>query len=254
MAALETLGLSIQRFRFSETSQIVHFLTKDWGRIVCLVKGAYRPKNNFKGNIDLMELSRITFIRQKGSAIYLLRARKLMGNYPTLHKKIDAFAQSCLVTELLRHGVQEHQKIPGLFELVLALLDSLEAGKLPHQQVSFFFQGMFLRMLGYAPVLDRCVECRTRPAPGRRLYVFPKRGGVVCSQCRQSDGKGLQVSWAAAQLIMNCISGDLESLASAEIEPAQAAETWAFYALFLQYFLEKEVKAYAFLKDLALAS
>ena len=178
MEALETLGLSIQRFRFSETSQIVHFLTKDWGRIVCLVKGAYRPKNNFKGNIDLMELSRITFIRQKGSAIYLLRARKLMGNYPTLHQKIDAFAQSCLVTELLRHGVQEHQKIPGLFELVLVLLDSLESGKLPHQQVSFFFQGMFLRLLGYALNLDYEAQ-RQEPVEEQRFYEYRVEQGPV---------------------------------------------------------------------------
>ncbi|MHC4941907.1 MAG: DNA repair protein RecO [Planctomycetota bacterium] len=250
MVPQTTLGVPIQRSPFSETSQIVHFLTQDWGRIVCMVKGAFRPKNNFRGNIDLLELNRISITRSRGSSIALLRSRKLLERYGVLHQHIGAFAHASLAAELIRHGVQERQKIPGLFELTLGVLSALEQGEVPPILLSFLFQGVYLSMLGFEPVLDHCVECRAEPAPGSLLAVFPKRGGVVCRHCRENDGEELRLSWDASRIIVHSIARDLPWLLQLKLDPRLTGEIWAFYTLFTQYYLEKRVNAYAFIKQI----
>ncbi|RJR31260.1 MAG: hypothetical protein C4574_01355, partial [Candidatus Latescibacterota bacterium] len=60
MAAQSTLGIAIQRVPFSESSQVVHFLTRDNGRLVCMARGVFRPKSGLHGGIDLLTLNRIT--------------------------------------------------------------------------------------------------------------------------------------------------------------------------------------------------
>ncbi|MFH2000796.1 MAG: recombination protein O N-terminal domain-containing protein, partial [Planctomycetota bacterium] len=79
---VSTTGLTLQRVPFSETSQVTTFLTHDLGRVVSMVKGAFRTKNNFQGNMDLMELSRLTFSKPKGGSMLLLRHRVLLNRYP----------------------------------------------------------------------------------------------------------------------------------------------------------------------------
>lgn len=238
------------RSPFSETSQVVHFFTRDHGRLVCMVKGAFRPKNNFQGNLDLLGLSRISFARRKGSAMALLRQRTLLESYTGIKRELRTFAAASLMIELLKRSVQEGQRIPGLFSLTLNVLGALERREAETEPLLFFYQGALLRLLGFAPVLDRCVECGARPPAGRVLAVFPKRGGVVCSQCRNGEGEGYHLSWNASRLIALCTHGELKSVLAISPDGRSTLEAWTFYELFFQYQLERRINAYTFLRHI----
>ena len=250
MAKTTTLGISIQRSPFSETSQIVHFLTRDLGRVVCMAKGAFRAKNNFEGGIDLMELSRITVTRRRDGPVALLNQRKLLKHYPRLRGTMEGFASAALLSELLRWSVQECQRIPGLFDLTAATLDALEEGEAGRPAVLFVFQGALLKMLGYTPILDRCVECNKRPEPGNILTAYPGRGGVVCRRCHGLEKDRVSISWAASRLILECTAARPAPDAADPLPDKLIKEVWSFFELFFQYFLEKRIYSFALVKDL----
>jgi DNA repair protein RecO (recombination protein O) len=250
MTPFSTTGISMARSPFSETSQVVHFLTRDHGRVVCMVKGAFRVKNNFQGNLDLLGLSRITFSRTKGSAMALLRQRTLLESYTGIRHDLRRFAGASLMIELMKRSVQEGQRIPGLFSLTLNVLHAMETGQAEAEPLLFFYQGALLRMLGFAPVLDRCTECGARPSEGRLLAVFPGYGGIVCRNCRNGEGEGFHLSWNAARLIALCTQGELKSVLAIALDAKTALEAWTFYELFFQYHLERRINAYAFLRHI----
>ena len=248
MVRATTTGLCIQRGPFSETSQIVQFLTDDLGRIACIAKGAFREKNNYKGNFDLLGLSRLTLSMPRGEGMALLSQGELLEEHARLHKDLKAFAGAALVAELLRFGVPEGQNIHGLFDLACGALQSLDRGRVPEDHVLFAFQSTFLKMLGYEPELDHCTECRLQPAAGNRLAVFPGRGGVVCRRCRPAFEEGLNLSWKASRAVVLGQGADPLQPGFPELAGNLVCEIWAFFELFFQYFLERRINSYAFMK------
>ena len=249
MARSTTLGISIQRTPFSETSQIVHFLTKDWGRIVCIAKGAFRDKNSYQGNIDLLSLNRITVSKRKGGSMALLSQRNLMNHFPGIRSNMKRFACAALMGELLRKGIQEGQKIPGVFQLALSVLDALDRGEVSADLILISLQAALLKMLGYEPVLDRCVECQSIPAPGNILTAFPGRGGVICQRCRDGETARITLSYETSRLIIESSYGRVPRPPQSPVSAGILREAWDFFELFFQYFLEKRINSYAFIRS-----
>ena len=54
MSTEKTEGVVIRQTDFSETSRIVTFYTRDWGRISVIAKGAKRLKGPFEAALDLL--------------------------------------------------------------------------------------------------------------------------------------------------------------------------------------------------------
>ena len=251
MARITTIGISIQRIPFSETSQVVHFLTPDLGRVVCIAKGAYRDKNAFQGPLDLLVSSEITLTRRRGAAA-LLNRRRLLHHYPGIRRDPAAFARACLVGELLRRGLEEGQGGRGLFLRTTAALELLDAGGAEAGDLGVLaFQAALLRLLGYGPVLDRCVECGARPGPGHRLAAYPASGGVVCRRCPARGAERVELSWEGAQWILEAAAAEPGGAAyPSPLPPEARGDLWAFFRCFFQYFLEKRIHSYAFIMAL----
>ncbi|MFH1998102.1 MAG: DNA repair protein RecO, partial [Planctomycetota bacterium] len=155
-----------------------------------------------------------------------------------------------LINELLRLGIQEGQRIPGLFSFTLHVLDALESARIQAQNAAFLFQGAFLKLIGFSPLLDSCVECHARPGPGSLLVVFPKQGGILCKNCRSSEAAGLRISWETSRILVQCITRDIEGLSRLQVDAHTARQLWSFYELFLQYYLELRINSFAFIKQL----
>ena len=215
-----------------------------------MVKGAFREKNNYQGNIDLMVLSRITIAGHKRKGLAMLRNRELLKHYPRVRKDMKAFASAALMGELLCSIVQERQQIRGLFSLVTGVLDALQNRPGSEELAMFVLQGRLLKVSGYEPVLDRCVSCSARPSAGNLMTVVPGRGGIVCRRCIGGEKDSLRISWNASQLIYKSIYYDPLRVDGQGVGSGVIKEVWSFYQLFFQYFLEKKINSYAFIRGL----
>ena len=72
MAAEKTTAIVLRTVEFSETSLIVTLLTRDFGLVSALAKGARRPKGPFEGALDLLAVCRVVLIRKNTDALDLL--------------------------------------------------------------------------------------------------------------------------------------------------------------------------------------
>jgi DNA repair protein RecO (recombination protein O) len=246
VARYVTEAICISRAPFGETSQVVHWLTRDLGREACLIRGAYRAKNRYHGNEDLLNLSRVTLSTRKGGALALLQERKLLETFPGLRQRLDRFAAGALVVEIVRWSTPVGQKAPELFNLVKDTLYALDRCGRERDIILFTFLGGMLKMTGFEPVLTSCTACSRVPAQGARLYVSPRHGGIVCRNCRSDMKQGVTISAEAARLILAAPQVSPTAIVGFELSESMSTELWAFFELFLTYFLEKELKALAF--------
>ncbi len=246
MATHTTEAICILKAPFGETSQVIHWITRDLGRVACLAKGAFRDTNRFEGNDDLLTLSRITLSVRPGQGLGLLRERKLIDYFYGLRKELGRFAAGFLVLDALRRTIQEGQKIDGLFESLRQTLSQLSACDGNGDIILFTFLGRFLRMIGFEPVLSRCTVCDREAAGANLLYIDPGQGGVVCRNCRSDMRQGVIISAEAARVIESSSPVDIGAVSIGPRVGKISRELWAFFDFFLTFILERKLETFDF--------
>lgn len=182
----------------TNSSCMVQWLTPGRGRLGTLVKGAYRRKSPFLGQLDLYRTCELLYYAparhdQPGIAreVIVLEARN------SLRTRWRSAAVASYLCDLAGRVSVEPSPESG-FELLGRALDALDAGRSPGS-VLLWFELRSADRLGWRPRLESCTVC-SRPASGAAPVLFsPGLGGLVCPRCRSersSDG----VEWSARLL------------------------------------------------------
>src|SRR5256885_16875286 len=87
-------GVILRTRPLTETSLIVHWLTRDLGRIATVAKGARRPKSPFRGKLDLFYLADLSFSRSQRSELHNLREVVLRETHSILRQEFGHLQQA----------------------------------------------------------------------------------------------------------------------------------------------------------------
>jgi DNA repair protein RecO (recombination protein O) len=108
-------------------------------------------------------------------------------------RSLEAIGSAGAAMAVIRERVPDHEPEPAVFDAAVRFLAALNEGA-PAKEALLCLQIRVLALLGFAPMLDRCVHCGKIPAPGRAASFDATRGGIVCRAC----GGGRLVLSAAA--------------------------------------------------------
>jgi DNA repair protein RecO (recombination protein O) len=149
-----TIGIIVRTRPLTDTSLIVHWLTRDFGRIATVAKGARRPKSPFVGKLDLFYLAELTFRRSRRSDLHSLSEVSIREFNSVLRTDLLYLQQACYFVNLLEQTTENEAPIPVLFELFCDVL-----GVLPKQSFGpaavFAFEIKLLTEHGLQPDLGR---------------------------------------------------------------------------------------------------
>ncbi len=152
-------GLVLRTRALTETSLIVHWLTRDSGRLATVAKGARRPNSPFRGKLDICYLCDFSFSRSRRSELHLLREVSLHETHPALRRELACLQQAAYCASLIEDTTETDTPLPGLFEMLLGFLAALPLHP-PQPQSILAFELKLLRELGLAPDLS---EARLTP-------------------------------------------------------------------------------------------
>lgn len=173
----------LHSYPFRETSMVVELLTRDFGRIGVVARGARRPKSALRGVLLAFQPLLVSW-SGKGELHTLIRA-EWQGGYQPLKglSLICGFYLNELMLKLLpRHDAHER-----LFETYAATLRELEPRNDPAATLRAFEKNL-LRELGYAVTLDRDVDSGTPIAAEQRYTYIVERGPVSAAVDAQRNG------------------------------------------------------------------
>lgn len=253
MAIYRTESISILRTPFRETSQVVHLLTPRMGRLAVMIKGAYREKNRYQGNEDLLVLSRVTLSRRSSRSLDLLREREVLDVFPGLRNDLRRFAAASLVLETLRASIPAGHQVRGIYPLFKDTLYALCRDVAETDIILFTYLCAFLKIIGFEPVLSRCTGCGRIPGENVKLFVSPRRGGVICRKCRSDMNEGLTISSQAAAVLQRgpVVSDEAGGSGGLAVPGRVREEIWSLFESFVPYFLEKKINSLAFARQFA---
>jgi DNA repair protein RecO len=187
-------ALLLRRFRFGESSLVVHAATRSHGRVHLLAKGVYRPSTRFYGALDLFDTLRLEWQTGPGRELGNLTAATILVRRHRLAADLDRYRAALTILELLEVGLQEEQPAGELFQLACGALDRLLTWPLPDRPL-VEFELAFLQNLGLAPALSECASCGgpapatgfpdREPEESRRVLFSAQCGGRLCADCAQ---------------------------------------------------------------------
>ena len=228
-------AICIHTLDYSETSQIVTFFTRENGKISAIAKGSKRPKSSFDGPIEIFSHGGIVF--SDSTEQKLLTLTELEQRPPLRGLLVNPFALNCamLATELLGKLTKEHDPHPQLFDSFHQFLQNISQSpttsnqKLATMTLLILFQLSLLKEIGLQPVLDRCVNCKTklairdtsdkRQATSDELYFSSSANGIICKDCEANFPDKIRLSSFAARTLNNLkLLADAETKTLYEIE------------------------------------
>lgn len=182
MGFCKTQAITLRRNDYSNSSQIATFYTRTHGKIRALAKGSKRAERKYRGSIDLLSYLEIVFVQREGVSLHLLTEWTPLRDFSVFRKDIERFYAACHVVELVNELTEEGDKNEPLFDLILDTFRSLSQTK--DLEVALrAFELQTLRLLGYLPQLEVCVNCGRSFSRDHEAVFGHAGNGLLCKSC-----------------------------------------------------------------------
>ncbi len=250
MSTEKATALVLRVVEFSETSSVVTLITREFGKVRGLAKGARRPKGPFESALDLLSLCRIVFLRKSSDALDLLTEAKLERRFRPHARDLACLYAGYYLAELLNELTDDYDPHPELFDAAVETLDAFaNAGEVAPRLLRFELTA--LRLLGHLPSLEQCAECGVDvPATGR-VPFRQLSGGVLCKSCRSGKKQVVSVSASVIIALIKFAEADTDAWKQMELDRSTRGELRGVMNHFLYGLLGKKLTMHAYIGALA---
>jgi DNA repair protein RecO (recombination protein O) len=249
MPAEESTAAIVLRARdYSESDRIVTLLTREFGKLSGIAKGAKASRRRFERKLEPFSHVNLFFRRRpQGQLVFITRAEP-GDSTPAIEDDLAKIALGSYMLELADALTSEEAEAAAAYKVLARALDTLGRGAVTLAMRQSFELNL-LRATGFGLEFARCRICSTaETAAGGAVYFVVARGGIVCARCRPQAPEGA-VRVAAAN------AAALAALAAAPIEHAailtHASSDGALaIARFLASILDRRLRSVEFLDSL----
>ena len=195
-------GLVLRTYPLTESSLIVHWLTREQGRIATVAKGARRAKSAFRGQLDLFFAAEFMFTRSRRSELHTLKELRVVDTHPRLREELSWLRRAAYGAALIEQATEADSPLPEAFELFSRFLDAIPGTSSLVPVLAF--EVKLLDLLGLGP-----------------------------------DAKAEELSAGAARVMGQFRQADWEKLARLRLSDAQGRELNRFLGKFITWHLGK---------------
>jgi DNA repair protein RecO (recombination protein O) len=250
MSIHRTEALVLNKRDFRETSLIVGFYTRDFGKLTCILKGIRKEPTKFAANPEPFSHNEIIFYKKRNSALHLVSQCDSKDNFDTIRRNILKVAIGSFMMDLLGALMAAEDKNEEVFDLSLACLRELATTYNP-DKVMTIFKIKMLALSGFKPHFDSCISCADR-IMGQSKFSL-SLGGLLCPRCYQKDLSSRSIFRGTVASILHIERNDLKTNLNLGMNPQIKRELELILNSFLNFHLERELKSQKVLHKLAVA-
>ena len=207
MTVVVTDALVLHAFDYLESSRIVRLLTRESGVRSALARGARRSSRRFGTALDLFAQGAAQLHTKPGRELDTLAGFDVTHARPAIGTELERFAGASMIAELtLRFGRDGADA--DVFFVVTEALDAIAAAEREAAPCAAL-EGAWrvITSLGFAPLLDECVECHAAVAWEDEALFSHSQGGVICGRCAQFARVGRRLPSAARRQLAAWVAG-----------------------------------------------
>jgi DNA repair protein RecO (recombination protein O) len=211
MSIHRTHGIILRTRKLRESSKIIVFFTRDFGKISAVAKGGFRPKSKFGSSLELFTRSAIIFYKKENRDLHTLSHSEILSSYKNLKKDVVKVAYASVAGETVERMVPGEESNKHLYTLLGSVLKQIDIAERTQLEVILSsYELKMLHLVGYGPELTRCVRCGK--ATGDRVWFGLLSGGALCPMCSGKDLNAVEVSQEALKLLREYESESIDKL------------------------------------------
>ncbi len=188
MSLVQDRCICLRRMEYSETSQILWLLSRQYGLQRLIAKGAHRKTkagaSKFGGGVDLLEVGDAVFTLRPDRDLATLTEWNLRDGHLQLRRTLRGLYLAQYAGEMTSLLFEEHDPHPEVFDRLEQILADLSTPRLEESFVAFELD--LLRDAGLQPALANCTSCGNALASSDAGYFSAAQGGVLCRDCEGS--------------------------------------------------------------------
>ena len=248
MPVQKTDAIVIRSFPLGEFDKIITFYTADFGKVKAVARGARRPKNRFRGSLELLNYGMLVFFERPNKDLQIINDFDLIDAFDGIKADFDRTAYGCYLAELVGAIESEQSVNQQVFHLLRCAFDLL--GRIDDMALlARTFEVQLLGLAGYAPQLSQCVVC-AQSFHGTTLHFSSRLGGLLCAKCAHRDANAISMARGSCELMKQLQKSDLPHLTRLRASALNHRELKFALSTFISYHIERDLKSLEFIENL----
>jgi DNA repair protein RecO (recombination protein O) len=235
-----TEAIVLSARKYSETSKIVTFFTKDFGKINAMVKGARNSKSKFGSTLEPMNYLSITYYKKPASQLQLLSDAEIVINFWNIRTSLEHTAFGFSVVETVYKILEEHYVNTSIFEDIVATLEKLN--KISNQPFSIFLKFLFNFVINLGIDINIANELLLQEHPGKRVAFNYENGSFFAYNTKTEDNRYyLQIEESLYRKINEIYNSSSDSQLEIEFSKNEVYKIINLFNKFLNFHTEKSL-------------
>lgn len=240
MSIHKTEAIVLNRHDFRETSIIVNFYTRDFGRLSGILKGIKNEPAKFASTLEPFSLNDIIFYRKRNSSLHLVSQCDIRDNFNIIRQSIHKVGLASVIVELIGAIMPPEDKNEEIFDLAFTGLKELELTNNP-DKIMTIFKIKILALSGFKPHFDSCVSCGSRILGQSKFSL--SLGGLLCQSCYHKDLSARSIFRGTVASILHIEKNDFKNNLNLGMNPQIKKELELILNSFINFHLERELKS-----------
>lgn len=219
MSIEKTEAIVLRAVNFRDTSKVVTFYTRRYGKMSAVAKGARNPKSKFGSLFQPMNFLQIVFYRRENRGMQYVSSSDFVKYFKTLTSDMRKFSIAMSLVEIIDRVMHDEEENESVFELLVDSLTLLDTAGVNPQNVFVHFALHLAINLGFAPNFENCLICGKRidlEGESGISYVVSK-GSPSCQSCSSRFPEEYTLSGQALRTLSEFVGLSPASAAKAVI-------------------------------------
>ena len=238
---IEVEGIIISELSYGETSKIINVLTKEYGIIGMLAKGAKQLKSELRSVTDRLTYGKFNIYYKKDKLSTLVSV-DIINTFKNIKKDLKKISYASFLVDLTEQ-VYKQSGNSEIYDLLISALLKINDG-FNEKVITNIIELKYLDYLGVMPIIDACSICGNKTGI---VTISASRGGYVCHNCYQNE---YMVSDKTIKLIRMYYYVDISKITKMDVSDKTSMEINRFLDDYYDQYTGLYLKSKAFLKDL----
>lgn len=242
-------GIILKKQNLRETSIILTLLTKDFGKIAGVIKGARGPKAAIGNNPQIFSLNDVVFYERKRGNLNSISHCDLKDFFEPIRNDFERTVYANYFLELVDAVTMEGDINKDIYGLLLNSLKLISKPISP-KRVTRIFEIKLMDTSGFLPDFSECSNCGKEILHDAKFSL--RSGGLLCKVCEPGDIGALILSRGTVNFIERVRKSSFEMVSRIKVSENVGKELESFLRKFVDYHLQRKLKTVEFLKKVKL--
>lgn len=236
MPLKKTAAIILKSQKLGETSKILTFYTRAFGKIKTVAKGARSSKSRFGGSLEPLNYVSLVFYEKENRDLQTLSQADIIEPFLKIRTDLEKTTLALACCELLDRIEVGVAPSPPLFKLLLQTLRGMNQGV--GQPADFFraYQVQLFEIMGIQPNLSQCLKCGLEKH-GKVSFDL-SHGGFYCDACQPVAAQGLLLSHETLKALRTLQTTPVEKMNGQLESRSSWQQLDAFLNAYLKYHVE----------------